>query len=428
QDFTHEPESNIPLNQYAVLHDTVEILGTSLLGLTMQCARCHDHKFDPISQLDYYKLIAVLTPSYNPAAWKPVFPWKPEIVDRGLPDIPPAQFESWKRDNEEWENLILERQKKIDEIRDHRKSELAKTLSMGTPSDQAKLTQQQITDALTDEEKQAIDNLKTAISEFNSRKHRWDTIQALYDIGSAPETRLLERGNHLTPGIAVSAGIPSVLANGESDQFTSSTGADVESTGLRATLANWLTKPETPASALLARVMTNRIWQHLFGQGLVTTPENFGISGQKPSHPELLEWISSDFSQGNWEIKRLIRKIMSSAAYRQSSEFGRSQLTTSEHPDPSNVLLWRIPLRQLDAEVIRDSVLVVSGELLDELGGPPIRLFSRPDGLVVIDEKHLKRTVDRNRRSIYLVFRRAYNLSLLTAFDQPQIATTCTLR
>jgi hypothetical protein len=172
--------------------------------------------------------------------------------------------------------------------------------------------------------------------------------------------------------------------------------------------------------------MTNRVWQHLFGRGLVPTPENFGLSGEPPTHPQLLEWLSSELPQRQWRVKPLIRELMSSRVYCQTSHVSPAAL--AGHADPENRLWWRMPLRQLDAEVIRDSILSATGELQTELGGPPVLLFSRPDGLVAIDEKRLSHPSERNRRSVYLLFRRAYNLSLLTVFDEPFIATTCAQR
>jgi len=178
----------------------------------------------------------------------------------------------------------------------------------------------------------------------------------------------------------------------------------------------------------MARVMVNRIWQHLFGKGIVTTSENFGVSGAPPTHPELLEWLAAEWIEGDWRTKPLIRRIMTSRAYRQSSIRGAGTASkdnsAADSVDPDNSLYWRMPLRRLEAEAIRDSILTASGKLDASLGGPPIPLEVRPDGKVVTKTKDDAKT----RRSIYVLARRNYHLSLLDTFDQPIVATNCTRR
>jgi hypothetical protein len=183
-----------------------------------------------------------------------------------------------------------------------------------------------------------------------------------------------------------------------------------------------LTERDSRAAALLSRVMVNRVWQHLFGRGIVPTPENFGRGGEAPTHPELLEWLSGTFVRGGWRIKPLIRLLMVSAAYRQASAVREE--SAAQQADPGNRLLWRMPLRRLEGEAIRDSILAVSGRLDGTMGGPPVLLHARPDGMVVVDEKATPPSA-RDRRSVYLLSRRAYNLSLLTVFDQPLVAVNC---
>jgi hypothetical protein len=171
--------------------------------------------------------------------------------------------------------------------------------------------------------------------------------------------------------------------------------------------------------------MVNRLWQHLFGQGLVPSPENFGLGGERPTHPELLEWLSVEFVRGGWRIKPLLKLLMTSSTYRQASAVADG---LPAGPDPGNQLLWRMRLRRHEAEVVRDSLLAVSGRLNRTLGGPPALLNALPDGMVVIAEKVLPRATAKDRRSLYLLARRAYNLSLLTDFDQPLIADNCARR
>ncbi|MDA1055048.1 MAG: DUF1549 and DUF1553 domain-containing protein [Planctomycetota bacterium] len=428
QDYTHEPESNIPLNMYAVLHDTIEIVGTSLLGITLQCSRCHDHKFDPLLQQDYYRLMACLTPAYNPENWRPVYAWKPEIKDRGLPDISPAELATARRHNEQLDGEIGKFQSQIAEIRARRKEALAADKGAGP-----EIKDEEVTAALTTEEKQRIDDLNNQVARQESHKRRWGTIQALYDTGEPPQTRLLERGDYLSPGDVVQPGFIQVLSRTDAASIFSADGLPDHASGRRTALANWLTDQKSPASALPARVIVNRIWQHLFGQGLVPTSENFGVNGQPPTHPELLEHLSSELIAHDWSLKWLIGEIVRSSIYRQASSTvaninPRSTTTDPQSIDPTNQLLWHMPFRRLDAEVIRDCILAISGNLNREMGGPPVHLNARPDGLVVIDEGKLRTPADKYRRSVYLLFRRSHNLSLLNTFDQPLIATTCARR
>ena len=144
------------------------------------------------------------------------------------------------------------------------------------------------------------------------------------------------------------------------------------SSGRRLVLAQWLTQPNSRPSALLSRVMVNRLWQHLFGSGLVPTPDNFGISGEAPTHPELLEWLSSTFADGGWRIKPMLKLMMMSTAYRQASHARETvESVAPEKVDPGNRLLWKMRLRRLEAEVIRDALLAVSGQLDATMGVVP---------------------------------------------------------
>jgi hypothetical protein len=176
-------------------------------------------------------------------------------------------------------------------------------------------------------------------------------------------------------------------------------------------------------------VYVNRVWMHLFGQGLVATPENFGKMGSRPSHPELLDWLAADFIRNGWSTRKLIRTLMLSRAYQQSSVPTDSPVAQlAAKADPDNFLLWRMPLRRLESEVIRDAMLAIAGNLNTRFGGPPVETITQNDGMVVIDEKKLRDPADRYRRSLYLVARRRYNLSMLGVFDHPVMSTNATSR
>ena len=195
-----------------------------------------------------------------------------------------------------------------------------------------------------------------------------------------------------------------------------------KTTGRRTALAQWLTDEQSPASGLLARVMVNRIWQRLFGEGIVTTSENLGLSGAKPTHPELLEWLANDFRDNGWKLKRVVKQMLLSTAYRQSSfrdpsaPNGNSQ---AQKIDPDNTLLWRMRLRRLDAEVLRDAMLTIAGKVDLTLGGPPIPLeYHTGTGMVTVADQESEPT-GKWRQSLYLLQRRIYNPTLLNVFDKP---------
>lgn len=387
QDFSHEPISDIPSNHYAVIHDTLEIVGASLFAVTLKCARCHDHKYDPFPQEDYYRLMACFTPAYNSKEWKAVISYRDGVVDRSLPDVSVSEQEEIKLYNEPIDREIASLKKSIEE-----RSEAAK--------------------------------IESQVRGLKNRKKAHGKIQALWDVGPPPSTYLHVRGNFERAGDEVQPGFLSVLDSRfslhERAHFHGEQGE--KSSGRRTALAHWVTRRDSPASALLARVMVNRVWMHLVGEGLVSSAGNFGVQGSEPSHPELFEWLSADFEKHGWSTKHLIRQIVTSTTYRQSSHRTEAEHVAAESVDPGNRLHWRMRLRRVDAEVVRDSLLAVGGALDTTMGGPAIRSKTNSDGRVVPDEAGTR------RRSIYLLVRRAYNPSLLSVFDQPVIGTTCSAR
>ena len=226
---------------------------------------------------------------------------------------------------------------------------------------------------------------------------------------SPPETHLLIRGDYAKPGAVMAASpISALSANKTPFQTTKPVGA--RTTGRRLALANGLTDPNERASSLLARVQVNRIWQSYFGTGIVSTPENLGLSGSPPSHPELLDWLAGELIQAGWSLKHVHRLILNSGVFRQSSD-------TTVTSTNDNRLLGRFPAVRLDAETIRDSMLYVSGELDSSMGGPYVPIQANADGAVVISESDQ----GGRRRSVYLQQRRTQVVSLLQVFDAPTI-------
>jgi hypothetical protein len=460
RDLTHEGVGVIPQNFFGIMHDTLEIMGTGLLGLTLNCARCHSHKFDPIPQEDYYRLMAVLTPAYNPVAWRPVIPFEPKIQDRGLPDVSSSDQADITRHNEQLDQQLTQLRKTLSDVKGPHATRLfeerlatvpeviradTKTALQTTANKRTEVQKylagkfaglvvksDEVTAALNPAEKAVAGELESQILAVEAKRRKWGKIQALYDVGAPPPTRLLVRGSEETPGAEVPPGFLQLLCKSESDAIPSIVSPTEGTSGRRTALARWLTNADSPAAALLARVMVNRVWQHLFGRGIVPTTDNFGQQGQPPSHPELLEWLSARFVEGGWRIKPLVKLMMTSTAYRQASQqsapVANSGNADPEQVDPGNELLWRMRLRRLESEVVRDSILTVSGKLNRAAGGPPILINARPDGMVVVASDRLASPAEQWRRSVYLVGRRAYNLSLLTIFDQPLVATNCLRR
>ncbi len=234
-----------------------------------------------------------------------------------------------------------------------------------------------------------------------------------------PKTPLLERGDYKSPKEWVEGAAPAMVSEPNNPAELNAL-ADERSTGRRLAFAQWLTRPDSRAAGLLARVTVNRWWAHHFGVGIVATPENLGYSGAPPTHPELLEFLSAEFVQNGWSAKALHRLILHSAVYRQTS---RPELLSLQL-DPDARLLSRYPLRRLDAEAIRDAMLAVSGDLDQSQGGPYVPTDRAEDGDVVV----AREATGALRRSIYLQQRRTQVLGMLDVFDAPSLVTNCTQR
>jgi hypothetical protein len=443
-DGTNNFERNRPLERHEVLYDTIENLTSNLLGLTVACARCHDHKFDPITQRDYYGLMACLTPSYNPAAW--IQPQKRHLVISTAAEL--AANEKFNKELNRLAGEIGGRAAKIrrpyeqrlydarlaalpqavredlaaaQKIESSKRTEVQKYLAEKF-ANALRPSREEVAQAMTTEERTEADALDRQVEDIRARQRKEQRIQALFEIGEPPVTRLLRRGNYETPGPEVVPAIPRILAD-EAGELATNAPSPGGTSGRRLALADALTAQNSRSSGLLARVIVNRLWQHHFGRGIVPTSGNFGRSGEPPTHPELLEWLAADFIDGGWKLKRLHKLMLMSGTYRQASS-----VSAVSGNDPDNVLLGRMRLRRLESEVIRDSILAVSGRLDASLGGPPIMLEGRPDGTVVATARGFDDPNAVRRRSLYLLARRNFNLSLLSVFDQPLMGTNCTVR
>jgi len=382
EDHTSEPQYGIP-KRYEVVFDTMQMLTSSVMGLTMECCRCHNHKFDPLPQRDYFRLMAAIEPALNPHDWK-----RPQ--ERWLADVPPKQREEIDAHNAAVGQQISELEKKSKE-------------------------------AETAEDKPEVERLQAEIQELQRTKRSYGKIQALWDVGPVPESRILRRGDVNAPGAYIEAGFPEILAGGGPTEALRPEDTVGESTGMRLALARWLTRPEHP---LTARVIVNRVWHHHFGRGIVATPGNFGHSGSGPTHAQLLDWLSVDFMEHGWRLKRLHKLIMMSTVFRQTShDVGQPRALVL---DPENKLLWRMPMRRLESEIIRDAVLAVSRTLDPTPGGRPVTITNPVSGLS--RAKSEPTATSHQRRSLYLFARRVYPLTFLEVFDSPIVPVNCPQR
>lgn len=442
-DGTGESDGNpdeVRIDRYTVLEGTVQITMNGLLGVTIQCARCHRHKFEPISQQEYYSLQALFFPAYNPERWT-------APKDRVISVATRAERVEWQRRNE-----VIDRQVKAlqagltafaQPLREQFQEERLRNLDGETRAKviqavgagKAKLTAEQ--QALLKAHAKAIaisdEDLAKRFPEYaalrdqvgkatfereKDRPRPLEKLSVFVETDPKPPTHyLLRRGQHNQPGEEVAPGVLAALSTPRNVFRLEPRPAGQISSGRRTAFARWVTSPENP---LFARVMVNRIWQHHFGVGLVATPDNFGLSGSRPTHPELLDYLATGFVRNGWSIKAMHRLILRSAVFRQSSA-PRDDLAKL---DPDNHLLGRFPLRRLDAEALRDALLSVSAELDLRVGGPYVPTKRTAGGLVVVSEND----PGARRRSVYLQQRRTQVDTFLQLFDAPTLAGTCSMR
>ena len=446
-DVTDEDISDRPLDRYDALFGLLDKVSSSALGMTLTCARCHSHKFDPIPQRDYYRFLALFTAAYNPSAW--IQPKK-----RLHYTVSESEREEIEAHNNEVDTAVAKLGEDIEQIRaPYRERLLAEKLeqlpeavradtrlAVGTAAEDrddiqkylvekfgplVKISEEELDESISGDDRQALLQLQKKVATWNGYRRDLDQIQALWDGDGLPTIHLLQRGSVESPGPKVTPGFLTVLCHaGQDCSARPSPNREGATGGYRLALAEWLTDPNHP---LTARVIVNRIWQHHFGTGIVATPGNFGSMGSPPSHPALLDWLAVDFVNNGWKTKRLHKMMMMSAVYQQSSR--RSSNPSSERAaaeDPDNRLLWRMPLRRLEAEALRDSILAAAGRLDDTAGGPAVGLTARPDGLQVVAGAESANGPER--RSVYLLARRTWPLTFLTTFDFPVIDTACTRR
>ncbi len=449
------------LVRYEQLTEMANGVGAAFLGLTVGCARCHDHKFDPISQADYYHLQAF----FGAAQLREL-----DIATSG-------EKAEYERRLQEFNARLEPLQKAIEEIdaphrqrlSEAKKAQLEQRFRQALLIEPKKRTPEQATlaehaetlirvswdeilaDLITPERDRRA-GLRARLHEIEASKplepaKAWTIREG----PTLPLANLLKRGDPTKKVATLAPAFPQALVS-EAEQNGTQHHATADSHSgfvlrvqaflagywsaipitwrTRLDLADWLTSRKNP---LVARVIVNRLWQHHFGRGLVATPNDFGKRGELPSHPELLDWLAQELIDHDWSLKHLHCLMVLSQTYRQDSRGGDPRAAKI---DPDNRLLWRMNRRRLDGEAIRDSILAAGGMLNKKMGGPSIKtplepevyelIFTEgePDGLWLVtpDER------EHGRRSLYLYRKRNLRLPLLEAFDQPNTLTSCAVR
>jgi hypothetical protein len=418
---------------FDALQKAMETSVSSLLGLSIGCARCHDHKFDPILQRDYYKLTAIYQAVWDPENWLAgslnFGPWPSRMVL----DMAPDKREAWIKDVTSNDAKTIRR---LDDLLEASYQRFRAELKAGrdmSPERRAQIRQaiendpdlevdrNAVKDFITDRELDerfpefATWKAEIATKKANRRKKVSPVdpnfIEAAWDVSKTPSpTYILQRGNYLAPGAEVKPGLPVVLDNPANPLAFPDPAAHPEwhHTGRRLTLAKWMVSRDNP---LVARVFVNRVWQFHFGEGLVRSVDDFGRQGDQPTHPELLDYLAVTFQEKGWDLKWLTKAIMMSQVYRQSS----AEIAECLAKDPSAKLLWRKPPLRLEAETIRDSMLRVSGLLNTKMFGRQEPLKRGADGQWVEDDGK----GNPNRRSLYMQQSRTRPIAFLHAFDAP---------
>ena len=468
-----------------VMAETLKIVSTSLMGLTVGCAQCHDHRYDPIPQLDYYQLRAIFEPGLDPKSWRVpnsrritlftdadrktsatieveakkldgvrqkkvdffidrTLTWKLEAVPEEARKPLREAYRSKKRNDKQ--NALLKKYPSVRQIsagslylydREY-SSEISKlntdrkkfAAKKDDPKSAAELKRidtriKFFQDALS---KKVLDTMAKKAADLRATKPEEPFIRALTESpGKVPTTHIFYRGNYDQPKDAVKPAGLTVVSKTHIPENNSA----IPSSGRRLAFAKRLTDGNHP---LTARVLVNRFWLHHFGRGIVDTPGDFGQLGERPSHPELLDWLASDFMKHGWQLKRFHKLIMTSKVYCQVSLRNAKQ----DAIDPDNRLLGRMNICRMEAETIRDAILSLSGQINLKLGGKPVPVMEDEVGQFIIGKENLDgerkpgKAADlkgeQHRRSLYVQVRRSRKLSFLDAFDAPTMDPNCAKR
>jgi mono/diheme cytochrome c family protein len=408
---------------YDGIDDIVGTTAQSFLGLTMNCARCHDHKLDPLPQADYYRFAAFFRNirHYGQRSDESVFANSIRSI------ATPEEETQSAEDKLRWEQTVTALRKQLDAVEDRIRPNLkgGEKDDFERDGERLRVIRKHVGDLITDDELTDYARIRREWTELRNRPPR-SLSQALVITehgDKPPATHILIRGNAHAEGDQVEPAFPAVLSPPAPKVHAV---ADHKSSGRRRALAEWIASPENP---LTARVMVNRIWQWHFGRGIVPSTNNFGLQGDAPTHPELLDWLAAEFVESGWNIRHVHRQILSSNTYKMSS----AGQETALQKDPQNQLFWRFDMRRLRAEEIRDSILAVNDTLnLESMFGPSIYPVIEKEVLAGQSVPgagwNQSSDEDRRRRSIYIHLKRSLTVPLLANFDVADTDFTCPIR
>ncbi len=427
------------------LDDMISTTGSAMLGMTLACARCHDHKYDPVPRRDYYRLLRAF--NGGDRAQVPLAPLEEVRRHREAEAKWKGEFDQAKR---RLDDFVKEARKPHETAVRHAKIDALKigddekALLKDSPKDpqakelakkfakELKVEDKDYRQFLSDEERAEWDARAKAFKAVETRKPKpLPAALAFADFSAKPrETFLLARGDFRAKSEPVELGFPTVLTRSRTPaDYWAAARSEVrrpDSTQQRRALAEWMTDLDHGAGTLVARVIVNRVWQHHFGQGLVRTVNDFGARAEPPTHPELLEWLTSEFVKGGWKLKPLHRLIMSSSVYLQDNTFDAARAKV----DPDNRLLWRRRPQRIESEILRDAMLTVSGTLNPRMFGPAVKAPIVPDAIQARNmkdpyPKDVKDTPATRRRSVYMFHKRVVQHPLMQAFDGPDAQASC---
>ena len=440
-------DANIARND--VMAETIKVVSTSLLGLTVGCAQCHNHRYDPIAQTDYYRFRALFEPSYDWKNWRApqsrlVSLWSADELK--LAQAVDAEIKQQSDIRQTELDAIVQEvfEREVGKLPEEQR-ELART-ARTTAADKRTPEQTQL---LKDQPSLNVDRGSVylyeharvqkfnetwdkQIADIRARRPKEDYVPCLTEVpGQIPPTHLFSRGEFAQPRQVVEPGELPIL-NVVHSRTVPNDDPVLPTSGRRLAYARQLTDGQHP---LLGRVLVNRFWLHHFGKGIVASPGDFGFLGERPTHPELLDWLATRFAADGWQPKRFHRLLLSSTAYRQQS-VRRDEI---DRVDPENRLLGRMPVRRLEAEAIRDAILACSGILSEKMCGEPSPVTVDEVGQVVVGidtrdsaGRPTGKTValgeEEFRRSVYVQVRRTLPLGMLEPFDMPSLSPNCEIR
>jgi mono/diheme cytochrome c family protein len=449
------PASEQKTARNAVVAETLKVVSSSLLGMTVGCAQCHDHRLDPIPQTDYYRMRAIFEPALDVESWRvPNARLVSLMTDAGRAQAAEIEKEAKaidgqrKAKEDEFIEKVLtwELEKKPGELREPLRTAYRTEVKKRTP-DQLKLLKEHPTinqlasgslylyDRTYNTKHEAeLKQFAEQASEIRKRKPAEQFIPVLNEPAAPkalPATFVFQRGDPLQPREKVQPGELTVLAAFHPSDIPEKA-PTLPTTGRRLAFAESITSGRHPLST---RVLVNRVWHHHFGRGIVASLGDFGRIGDRPTHPELLDWLATEFVAQGWSLKKLHRLILTSTAYRQSSV----RDSEKERIDPDNRLLGRMNSRRLEAETIRDAMLVATGKLNPRQFGAPVPIMTAEDGQIVVGVdtndtagrptgKFVPLNGEEFRRSLYIQMRRSKPIGMLESFDLPRMEPNCELR